>query len=384
MACGECVIPPLGYPGCYPPAIPTDVGRRIVRVSVPGLQGPPGETGALGYSTRTCASLGALSAAVEKSGIALDTLTEEGSYVVTGATGLPADFTADPVFVTVTKAGTATVQMVGGVQGAEYKLFARTAADGAYGEFAQIGAKTDLTDYAKKSEVATQISEAVNPVKTTAEAAQAKANENAGKITALGATVGEHTTKLTSLESQVQTNTAAIQKNAGDITTINVTLEELQATDIVLSGDFSDPHKQLVNLVDNTNFQISGSNIQNGSSSYNKNSGTSYGYIKLTTKEQCTLSVTGYVSSESNSDFGGVYVGSKIYKPTQSQAKNGTADSTGTYLIRQSGSNSSKEYTMTLTANTTYYLNFFYVKDSSSNSNSDQIFVSKIQYRAVV
>lgn len=170
------------------------------------------------------ANIGALSAAVEKSGIALDTLTEEGSYVVTGATGLPADFTADPVFVTVTKAGTATVQMVGGVQGAEYKLFARTAADGAYGEFAQIGAKTDLTDYAKKSEVATQISEAVNPMKATAEAAQAKANENAGKITALEATVGEHTTKLTSLESQVQTNTAAIQKNAGDITTINANI----------------------------------------------------------------------------------------------------------------------------------------------------------------
>ena len=170
------------------------------------------------------ANIGALSAAVEKSGIALDTLTEEGSYVVTGATGLPADFTSDPVFVTVTKAGTATVQMVGGVQGAEYKLFARTAADGAYGEFAQIGAKTDLTDYAKKSEVATQISEAVNPVKATAEAAQAKVNENAGKITALEATVGEHTTKLTSLESQVQTNTAAIQKNAGDITTINANI----------------------------------------------------------------------------------------------------------------------------------------------------------------
>lgn len=170
------------------------------------------------------ANIGALSAAVEKSGIALDTLTEEGSYVVTGATGLPADFTADPVFVTVTKAGTATVQMVGGVQGAEYKLFARTAADGDYGEFAQIGAKTDLTDYAKKSEVATQISEAVNPVKATAEAAQAKANENAGKITALEATVGEHTTKLTSLESQVQTNTTAIQKNAGDITTINANI----------------------------------------------------------------------------------------------------------------------------------------------------------------
>ena len=170
------------------------------------------------------ANIGALSAAVEKSGVVLDTLTEEGSYVVTGATGLPADFTADPVFVTVTKAGTATVQMVGGVQGAEYKLFARTAADGAFGEFAQIGAKTDLTDYAKKSEVATQISEAVNPVKTTAEAAQAKANENAGKITTLESTVGEHTTKLSSLEGQVQTNTQAIQKSAGDITTINANI----------------------------------------------------------------------------------------------------------------------------------------------------------------
>lgn len=170
------------------------------------------------------ANIGALSAAVEKSGIALDTLTEEGSYVVTGATGLPADFTSDPVFVTVTKAGTATVQMVGGVQGAEYKLFARTAADGAYGEFAQIGAKTDLTDYAKKPEVTAEIEAAVNPVKTTAETAQAKANENAGKITALEATVGEHTTKLSSLEGQVQTNTQAIQKNAGDITTINANI----------------------------------------------------------------------------------------------------------------------------------------------------------------
>lgn len=166
------------------------------------------------------ANIGALSAAVEKSGVALDTLTEEGSYVVTGATGLPSDFTAEPVFVTVTKAGAATVQMVGGVQGSEYKLFARTAAEGAFGEFAQIGAKTDLTDYAKKSELATQISEAVNPVKTTAEAAQAKATENAGKITTLEATVGEHTTKLSSLDGQVQTNTTAIQKNAGDIKTI--------------------------------------------------------------------------------------------------------------------------------------------------------------------
>ena len=166
--------------------------------------------------------------------------------------------------------------------------------------------------------------------------------------------------------------------------TITVSMQEAVAEDVVLSGDFADPTGQLVNFVDGSNFVVSGTAIVNGSKSYNVDSGTSYGYIKLTTKEQCTLSVTGYVSSESNYDFGGVYVGSKLYKPTQSQAKNGTTDSAGTYLIIQSGSNSSKEYTMTLTAKTTYYLNFFYVKDGSSNSNSDRFFVSKIQYRAVV
>lgn len=166
--------------------------------------------------------------------------------------------------------------------------------------------------------------------------------------------------------------------------TINVTLEELQAVDIVLSGDFSDPHNQLVNLVDNTNFQISGSNIQNGSTSYNKGSGTSYGYIKLTTKEQTTLSITASVGSESNYDFGGVYVGTKIYKPTQSQAKSKTTDGSGSYLMSISGSVSSKAYTMTLQANSTYYLNFFYVKDGSGNSNGDRFSVTEIKYRAVV
>lgn len=166
--------------------------------------------------------------------------------------------------------------------------------------------------------------------------------------------------------------------------TINVTLEELQAVDIVLSGDFSDPHNQLTSLVDGSNFQISGTSIQNGSTSYNKDSGTSYGYIKLTTKEQTTLSITASVGSESNYDFGGVYVGTKIYKPTQSQAKSKTTDGSGSYLMSISGSVSSKAYTMTLQANSTYYLNFFYVKDGSGNSNGDRFSVTEIKYRAVV
>lgn len=179
------------------------------------------------------------------------------------------------------------------------------------------------------------------------------------------------------------------RKKTGSLTalaaqTINVTLEELQAVDIVLSGDFSDPHNQLTSLVDGSNFQISGTSIQNGSTSYNKDSGTSYGYIQLTTKESTTLSITASVGSESNYDFGGVYVGTKIYKPTQSQAKSKTTDGSGSYLMSISGSVSSKAYTMTLQANSTYYLNFFYVKDGSGNSNGDRFNVTEIKYRAGV
>ena len=58
MAYGDCVIPPMGYPGCYP-APPPVGGRRVVRVSVPGIQGPRGEPGTQGYSIRVCASLDA-------------------------------------------------------------------------------------------------------------------------------------------------------------------------------------------------------------------------------------------------------------------------------------------------------------------------------------
>lgn len=52
---GNCMIPPLMGGCCQPPPMP--LGRQVVRVSIPGIQGPPGETGTQGYSTRFCASL---------------------------------------------------------------------------------------------------------------------------------------------------------------------------------------------------------------------------------------------------------------------------------------------------------------------------------------
>lgn len=137
----------------------------------------------------------------------------------------------------------------------------------------------------------------------------------------------------------------------------------------------------LQNLIDNNNF-IKNSNfsaITSGPSSYNVNNGTSYGYIECYPTQQRTLSITGYVSSESNYDYGSVYVGTSIYKPTQSQLRNGTTDGNGQYVLRSSGSNSSSTYTMILEANKMYYINFAYCKDSSANRNSDRLIITKIQ-----
>ena len=166
--------------------------------------------------------------------------------------------------------------------------------------------------------------------------------------------------------------------------TITVSMQEAVAEDVVLSGDFADPTGQLVNFVDGSNFVVSGTAIVNGSKSYNVDSGTSYGYIKVTTKESCTLTINANVSSENNYDFGVVYVGTKIYKPTQSQAKNKTTDGSGSYLMSISSVVAAKDYTMTLQANSTYYLNFFYVKDGSGNSNGDRVYFNKIAYKAII
>ena len=134
-------------------------------------------------------------------------------------------------------------------------------------------------------------------------------------------------------------------------------------------------------FVDGTNFAVDeeSQTIVNGSSSYNVNSGTSYGFIKWSSDVTSRLFVTALVSSESSFDFGGVYIGTQEYKPTQSQAKNKTTDGTGEYLFVQSGANSDfSDYYVDLEPNKEYYINFFYVKDDSGNSGQDRFKISKV------
>lgn len=164
--------------------------------------------------------------AAEGEKVALSSLTTEGEFIVTSPNERPTNFSADPLLVSVRRKGTVIVQMVGGIDDGRYQLYGRTgtitAASGdtpesiAWTDFTEIGAQPDLSGYATKTEL--------NAVKTTAEAAQTAAANNASTIAGVKTTVDGHTTKLTTVEQQVGTNTSAIQKNASDITALQSAL----------------------------------------------------------------------------------------------------------------------------------------------------------------
>ena len=172
--------------------------------------------------------------------------------------------------------------------------------------------------------------------------------------------------------------------------TIAITPEEVVVTNINLSYPFTTYSEFLDNLVDDNNFIIDSnlSAIVSGPSSFNKNSGTSYGYIEFTTPNiETTLSITGYVSSESSWDYGAIYLGSVQYKPTQSQIKNKTLNSSDTgskYLYNNSGNKSSTTITETLQPNTKYVVSFAYCKDSSGNTYQDRLIITNIQFTVLV
>lgn len=94
------------------------------------------------------------------------------------------------------------------------------------------------------------------------------------------------------------------------------------------------------------------------------------------------ISLSAYVSSEANYDYGGAYVGTSIYKPTRDQIKNKTTDGNGEWIFSQSGtSNSLTEYSVELDREKEYYLSFAYAKDGSGNSGADRLVIEKIILR---
>ena len=135
-------------------------------------------------------------------------------------------------------------------------------------------------------------------------------------------------------------------------------------------------------LIDGNNFIVNSNlnAITNGPKSYHINSGSSYGYFKIhTPNESTTFSVTAYVSSESNYDFGGCYVGTQIYNASRDAITSSATDGHGKWVFMNSNSSEST-YTTTLEANTDYYIQFYYTKDSSGNSGEDRVIIKNIKF----
>lgn len=135
-------------------------------------------------------------------------------------------------------------------------------------------------------------------------------------------------------------------------------------------------------LIDGSNFIINKNlnAITNGPKSWHVNSGSSYGYFKIhTPNESTTFSVTAYVSSEGNYDFGGCYVGTQIYNASRDAIKSTTTDGHGKWVFMNSNSSEST-YTTTLEANTDYYIQFYYTKDSSGDSGEDRIIIKNMKF----
>lgn len=167
--------------------------------------------------------------------------------------------------------------------------------------------------------------------------------------------------------------------------TSEVPLTKIQQENVNLSYPFDNTYNTINtgSLLDNKNFVINDDSkaITSGPSSWHVNNGSSYGYIKFKTPDELTnVSVTCSVSSETNWDYGAIYVGTNLYQPTREQVKNGTTDGSGKYLMTGSGQVDKNTYTAELQPNTTYYLMFIYVKDSSGNANDDRLIVYDITF----
>jgi hypothetical protein len=187
------------------------------------------------------------------------------------------------------------------------------------------------------------------------------------------------------------TNTVTPSNN-----TINITLAASSAEVLEFAYPFTSNSSYLSNLVDNNNFVILDDNstpascIASGPKSYNVDDGFSTGYIEFTTPDTddedfLTVSVTCTNYAESSYDYGVVFINTTGAIPSSNVSLTtsaGSTDSTYGEILFQGYDNQSSTFrtvTKILNPSTTYYLCFYYRKDSSANSGWDRFAIQNIK-----
>ena len=134
----------------------------------------------------------------------------------------------------------------------------------------------------------------------------------------------------------------------------------------------------LSTLVDGTNFEYGENNscIQNGSASYHVNNGISRGYVRIDTPKDCSmmLTVRAGVSSQASYDYGGCII-TEDEPNTAFSLSDLKASAT---WMKIAGTVNATDYTRILKADKTYYLNFGYAKNASTNTGDDRFYIYSI------
>lgn len=172
--------------------------------------------------------------------------------------------------------------------------------------------------------------------------------------------------------------------SVSDILTKNITLEQKVVVNVNESYPFSDVNGQLTTLANGTSFAVDESlqGIASITSKYSGSwGGTASGYIKIDTPAGgTTLSISCYVrgtapSSMSWQDNGSarVYVGDNI---TTSD------DGTGSFLVSETNYTSSPvpTYTMNLSGDRTYYVNFWFKTSITSSIKTNRLVITNLSY----
>ena len=140
----------------------------------------------------------------------------------------------------------------------------------------------------------------------------------------------------------------------------------------------------LSHFVDGSNFEyetLEGGEvrIRSGETSYNVNNGISRGYVEVKTLCGCTVTVVYSISSQSGYDCGGCIITEGA--PNTEFTRADLASSTVNKFFYVSGKYSNLAGTYRLKGDTTYYLNFGYAKNASSNYYDDRFYIHEIRIK---
>ena len=188
---------------------------------------------------------------------------------------------------------------------------------------------------------------------------------------------------------------------------ITITISDWeQATNVTydMSYPFTGYDTVLANLVDDNNFTIAesptpydssyntmSSSIVSGAKTFEVHGSYAYGYIKFhtpstTDTDLLTVSVTCNAYAESNYDIGFVFIDTALHEITSNvrpSTASGNTDSTYGYMLYNSRGTSTatySAYTKVLDADTDYYLQFAYTKDSLVSKYWDRLSITNIKF----